>query len=152
MFKIVIDLGVIIGGIFLILYFVRKKRTKKNQKNLKSSFSLPLSGEAGPAQIPLGLCGVNSRGYRLGEFLPRSDAKHLLRGRPPSQSRAKSVRIFSNTHRQVGQIAKISAICLLLITLSKVLTFKSSLSASANSRLYATLDKFFQLCLYIGNP
>ncbi len=30
MFKIVIDLGVIIGGIFLILYFVRKKRTKKN--------------------------------------------------------------------------------------------------------------------------
>ena len=30
MFKIVIDLGVIIGGILLILYFVRKKRTKKN--------------------------------------------------------------------------------------------------------------------------
>jgi len=43
---------------------------------LKSSFSLPLQGEAG------------GRGVR-GEF------------RPPSQSRAKSVRIFSNTHRQL---------------------------------------------------
>jgi len=40
---------------------------------LKSSFSFPLSGETG------------GRGVR-GEF------------RPPSQSRAKSVRIFSNTH------------------------------------------------------
>jgi hypothetical protein len=41
------------------------------------AFSLPLQSEAG------------GRGVR-GEF------------RPPSQSRAKSVRIFSNTHRQLG--------------------------------------------------
>jgi hypothetical protein len=55
---------------------------KSGTKNLKSSFSLPLQGEAG------------GRGV-WGEF------------RPPSQSRAKSVRIFSNTHRQVLHSAKL---------------------------------------------
>ena len=33
------------------------------------AFSLPLQGEAGPAQIPSGLCGVNSRGTK-GNFSP----------------------------------------------------------------------------------
>jgi len=53
-----------------------RSSAKSGTKNLKSSFSLPLQGEAG------------GRGVRV-EF------------RLPSQSRAKSVRIFSNTLRQL---------------------------------------------------
>jgi len=63
------------------LVFIRTIRIEKNpppKKNLKSSFSLPFQGEAG------------GRGVR-GEF------------RPPSQSCAKSVRIFSNTHRSAAE-------------------------------------------------
>jgi hypothetical protein len=64
---------IFIDNPFLFCYYLIVFLPPK--KNLKSSFSLPLQGEAG------------GKGVR-GEF------------RPPSQSRAKPVRIFSNTHRQ----------------------------------------------------
>jgi hypothetical protein len=60
-------------------------------KNLKSS-NLPACRQAGPKGL---LLRAGGRGVR-GEFCS------------PSQSRAKSVWIFSNTHRQILKIRKIN--------------------------------------------
>jgi len=73
-----------------------RSSAKSEPKNLKSSpssrtlrvhygvnFSLPLLGEAGPAQIPSGLCGVNSRGLR-GIFTPHFERSEIVAG-PPAE-------------------------------------------------------------------
>jgi len=47
------------------------------------AFPLPLLGEAGSAQIPSGLCGVNSRGLR-GIFTPHFERSEIVAG-PPAE-------------------------------------------------------------------
>jgi len=64
---------------------------------LKSSFSLPLQGEAGPAQIPSGLCGVNSRGLDAGGiFTPHFERSEIVAG-PPAEPREFRSDIFKQT-------------------------------------------------------
>ena len=61
------------------------------------AFPLPLLGEAGPAQIPSGLCGVNSRGLDAGGiFTPHFERSEIVAG-PPAEPREFRSDIFKQT-------------------------------------------------------
>jgi len=67
-------------------------------------FLLPLQGEAGPAQIPSGLCGVNSRGLG-GIFTSHFERSEIVAGPP-----AEPIVSFHNalhTERVVGRVGLI---------------------------------------------
>jgi len=59
--------------------------------SLAVCLSAPVQGGAGPAQIPTGLCGVNSRGLSSGGiFTPHFERGEIVAGPPaePSQFRS----------------------------------------------------------------
>jgi hypothetical protein len=102
--------------------------------NYGAGFSLPLpayaplrsgrQGEAGPAQIPSGLCGVNSRGYALGGiFTP-----HLSCGAARRANRSQNQFEFFQIHTAMKKMRLLKPKILLGLSLA-IISFQTFLGA-----------------------